>query len=118
MPASLCYRFALKDRAWEIDLMTMSLNDSILMQQLTGHTWTQFLIGVNERDAVDVKTAWWAARRASGENVEFDADEMNPRWADFSVRSIPELTQPETQAEAPAVKPAAKPVPKKAPPKR
>jgi hypothetical protein len=114
LSASLCYRFTLGDRAWEIDLMTLSLNDSILLQQLTGHTWTQFLVGVGERDAVDVKAAWWAARRASGENIEIDADEMNPRWADFSVRSIPELTQPDTHAEPPA----AKATPKKAPAKK
>lgn len=113
MSASLCYRFTLGDRAWEIDLMTLSLNDSIAMQQLTGHTWTQFLIGVNERDAVDVKTAWWAARRASGEDVAIDADEMNPRWADFSIRSIEQLTQQDAPVE-----PAAKAMPKKAPAKK
>lgn len=108
MSASLCYRFTLGDRAWEIDLMTLSLNDSILMQQLTGHTWAQFLIGVEERDAVDVKTAWWAARRASGENVEIDADEMNPRWADFSVHKVRQPIQPEPAVKATPKKAAAK----------
>lgn len=76
--------------------MTLSINDTIALQQLSGRTWMQIIAGLDEGDAVVIKVVWWAARRASGDDVPFDSDEMNPRWADFTSRPIPHLTvQPE-----------------------
>lgn len=115
MFATLCRRFTLGDRAWEIDLMTLSINDSILLQQLTGRTWAQIILGLDEGDAVVIKSVWFTARRASGEDIQIDSDEMNPRWADFSMQAIAELSPRQEAAAAPAVKPAAKPAPRKAP---
>ncbi len=109
MSATLCRRFTLADRAWEIDLMSLSINDTILMQELTGRTWARILTGLGEGDAVVIKAVWWAARRASGEDIEFDSDDMNPRWSDFSTQPIPHLS--EQTAEAPAVEPVAKKAP-------
>lgn len=111
MTAKLCRRFMLADRAWEIDLMSLSINDTILLQELTGRTWARILTGLDEGDAVVIKAVWWAARRASGEDIEIDSDDMNPRWADFSTHEIRQLPVRPGAAEAPAVKPA----PKKAP---
>ena len=51
MPASLCRRFTLGDRAWEIDLMTLSINDAIVLQELAGRTWLQIITGLDEGDA-------------------------------------------------------------------
>lgn len=112
MSATLCRRFTLGDRAWEIDLMSLSINDAIVLQELSGRTWLQLIAGLDEGDAVVIKVVWWAARRASGEDVLLDSEDMNPKWVTFSTQEIPHLTvRPE---EAPAVKPAAKPAPKKA----
>lgn len=104
--ASLCHRFTLGDRAWEIDLMTLSIDDAIILQELSRRTWAQILTGLDEGDAAVLKVVWWAARRASGEDISFDADDMNPRWAEFSARGIPHLSaKPEpAAAEAPAKK--------------
>lgn len=92
MAASLCRRFTLGDRAWEIDLMTLSINDAIGLQQIAGRTWAQIIAGLDEGDAVVTKVVWWAARRASGEDISIDADEMNPRWADFTSRPVERLS--------------------------
>lgn len=113
MSATLCRRFTLGDQAWEIDLMTLSINDTILLQELAGRSWARVLTGLDEGDAVVIKVVWWAARRASGEDIEFDSADMNPRWSEFSTQPIPHLT---ARAEAPpAGPPAVKPRPKKAP---
>ncbi len=113
MSATLCRRFTLGDRAWEIDLMTLSINDAIALQELAGRTWAQIITGLDEGDAVVIKVVWWAARRASGEDILLDSDDMNPKWTTFSTQAIPSLTV--QAAEVAAEKPAAKPVPKKTP---
>lgn len=115
MAASLCRRFTLGDRAWEIDLATLTLNDWILLQEFSGRTRGQLLNGLEEEDAVALKVLWWASRRATGEDLTLDSDEMNPRYADLSAQHVPHLTaQPEAPA-SPVAKPAAKPAPKKVP---
>ncbi len=111
MSATWCHRFTLGDRAWEIDLMSLSINDTILLQELTGRTWARILTGLDEGDAVVIKAVWWAARRASGEDIEIDSDDMNPRWADFATHEIRQLPVRPEAAQAPAAKPA----PKRAP---
>lgn len=114
MSATLCRRFTLGDRAWEIDLMSLSINDTIVLQELTGRTWARILTGLDDGDAVVIKAVWWAARRASGEDIEIDSDDMNPLWASFSTQPISHLTAPEEPAATtPAAKP--KPAPKKVP---
>jgi hypothetical protein len=112
LPASLCRRFTLGDRAWEIDLMALTLNDWILLQEFSGRTRRQLLSGLEEEDAVAIKVVWWAARRGSGEDVTLDADEMNPRFTDVSSQPIPHLTV------QPAARPAAEPAAKKAQPRK
>jgi hypothetical protein len=114
LSTSLCYRFTLEDRAWEIDFATLTLNDWILLQEVSGRTRKQLLNGIEEEDAVALKVLWWAARRGIGEDVALDSDEMNPQWADFSVRPVPHLTQPDASAPV-APKSTARPAPRKAP---
>ncbi|PWK81734.1 hypothetical protein C8D88_116146 [Lentzea atacamensis] len=111
MTVSLCYRFTLGDRAWQIDLMTLSLNDWILLQEFSGRTRAQLLTGLEGEEAISLKVVWWAARRASGEDVTLDSDEMNPVWgADFTVQRIPHLSE---AAEESPVTPAARSAAKK-----
>lgn len=92
--------------------MLLTLNDWILLQEFSGRTRKQLLSGLEEEDAVALKVVWWAARRASGEDISLDADEMNPRYTEFFTQAIPHLTVKAAEPEAP-VKP--KPAPKKAP---
>lgn len=92
--------------------MTLSLNDTILLQELTGRTWLRIIAGLDEGDVVVVKAVWWAARRAHGEDISIDSDEMNPRWADFTSRPIERLTVTETASPEPA-RPVAKRPPAK-----
>lgn len=113
MSASLCYRFTLEDRAWEIDFATLTLNDWILLQEFSGRTRKQLLGGIEEEDAIALKVLWWAARRGSGEDLTLDSDAMNPQWMDFSVHRVRQLTLSDTPAA-----PAAKATPKKAPAKK
>jgi len=94
--------------------MTLSIDDSIVLQELARRTWPQILVGLDEGDAAVVKVVWWAARRACGDAVAIDSPEMNPRWTDFTMRAVPHLTQAEpAPAPPPPAKPAAKPAPKK-----
>jgi hypothetical protein len=114
LPASLCRRFTLGDRAWEIDLMTLSFNDAIALQELSGRTWMQIIAGLDAGDAVVIKVVWFAARRATGEDIALDSEDMNPKWATFSIQEIPHLTvQPEPTPSAPAAQPAAKKAPRR-----
>ncbi len=83
--------------------MTLTLNDSILLQQLTGKTWMQTLLALEERDAVCVKAVWWVARRAIGEDIEFDSDDMNPKWNEFTVRPVSQLSTAEPAEQEPVL---------------
>ena len=94
--------------------MTLSINDAITLQELSGRTWAQILAGLDIGDAVVIKVVWLAARRASGEDILLDSEDMNPQWATFSTQEIPHLTVQPEAAVPPPVKPAAKPAPKKA----
>jgi hypothetical protein len=112
--SALRYRFALGDRAWEVDLSTLRINDWILLQEFSGRTRAQLLTGLESEDAISLKVVWWAARRASGEDVALDSDEMNPVWGeDFTVHRIRELSVPAESAKPLAKAAARKPAGKK-----
>jgi hypothetical protein len=112
--SALRYRFTLGDRAWEVDLSTLRINDWILLQEFSGRTRAQLLAGLEGEEAISLKVVWWAARRASGEDVTLDSDDMNPVWGeDFTVHRIRELSVPAEPAKA-----AAKPVARKPASKR
>lgn len=111
--SNLRYRFTLGDKAWEVDLSTLRINDWILLQEFSGRTRAQLLTGLESEDAISLKVVWWAARRASGEDVTLDSDEMNPVWGeDFTVHRIRELAVPAEPAKPP-VRTTAKPAARK-----
>ncbi|MER5388377.1 hypothetical protein [Saccharopolyspora sp. NPDC002686] len=79
----LDFRFKLGESEWTLDFHSITVDESIELCKLTGCKWIQLCGDFDQGDALAVKAFFWLARRKAGEQLTFDGEAMNFRWADF-----------------------------------
>lgn len=85
----LNYRFRLGESEWDLDFHSIHVDESIELRKLTGLKWLELCNDFDECDALAMKAFFWLARRKAGEQLTFDGEAMNFRWADFRREVIP-----------------------------
>lgn len=77
---------------FELDLSALTVVDTIGLQRLVGNLpWGQILARFDQGCAEAIQLLYFAARRAAGDQIEFDSAANNFRWGqvDFEWRDAP-----------------------------
>lgn len=99
MTANALAEFSLNGKTWTLDPLSLTMNDTIILERFTGRAWLQILKDFDVGSATAIQAMWWAARRQSGEDVAFDDPSMNPPWRGFVSRWVEPADQPAHVAE-------------------
>ncbi|MCP2168135.1 hypothetical protein [Goodfellowiella coeruleoviolacea] len=96
----LTYDYRLGESRYSLNLLDVTVDESIEVERLTGRGWTWLCAAHDRGEALAVKTFFWLARRHAGEAVEFAGPAMNFRWREFRAEIRRDQSTQDSEGEA------------------